>query len=78
MSDYHALLLFGALALLVGAIRYVRLTVDGRSGVVWLLLTLAGGGALFAAESVAPEGVSAGDLVPAVQDLLTAIGRIFL
>ncbi len=76
MSDYHALLLFGTLALLFGAIWYVRGLVDGRSNVVAMLLTLGGGAALFGAEDAGPNGASAADLVPAVEQLFTAIGRL--
>lgn len=76
MSQYHTLLLFGTIALVFGGVSYVRSMVDGRSNVAAMLLTLGGGAALFAAEGAAPEGLSAGDIVPAAQELFTTIGRL--
>ncbi len=78
MSDYQALLLFGVTALLFGGVRYVRAMVDGQTSLSSMILTLFGGAALFAAENASPGGVSAGDIVPALEDLFVSIGRIFL
>ncbi len=76
MSAYQAYLLTGVALLLFGGIQYVRGMIEGQARPFYLLVTLAGGAALVAAEGASPKGASVAEIVPAIQDLFVEIDRL--